>query len=91
MPENSENRLIAAALGYDPEENNAPVVLAAGHGKIAEQILAAARESQVPIHNDPVLAQVLVKVNINEEIPEELYTIVAQVLAYIYRIRRRQN
>jgi flagellar biosynthesis protein len=89
--ESEHRRLRATALGYDPEKDQAPRVLASGQGKIAEQIIALAQQNGVPIREDPVLAMALSGVDINAEIPPELYTVVAQILAYIYRIRMRQN
>jgi flagellar biosynthesis protein len=83
----SAPRKTATAIGYNPEADIAPVVLASGRGKIAEQIISIARANQVPIHEDPLLASTLSKININDVIPPELYTVVAQVFAYIYRIR----
>lgn len=89
MAEDSKNeRSIATALGYDENGDTAPVVLASGRGKIAEQIIQIARANNVPIHEDVILASTLSKVNINDVIPPELYTVVAQVFAYIYRIRK---
>jgi flagellar biosynthesis protein len=80
-------RKTATALGYNPDKDTAPVVLASGRGKIAEQIIDIARANQIPVHEDPLLASTLSKININDVIPPELYTVVAQVFAYIYRIR----
>jgi flagellar biosynthesis protein len=77
---------VAAALRYDPEVDAAPVVVASGEGKTAERILELARENQIPICDDPVLAAMLSQVNVGEEIPEALYQVVAEILAYIYRV-----
>ena len=88
--EAEKKRKHATALGYDPEKNNAPVVLASGQGKIAEQIISLAQSSGIPIREDPVLAMALSGIDVNSEIPPELYTVVAQILAYIYRIRAHQ-
>jgi flagellar biosynthesis protein len=76
----------AIALGYDQAQDAAPRVLAAGQGVIAEQILAAARQNGIPIREDPVLASALAGVDIGSEIPPELYRVVAEVLAYVYRV-----
>ena len=83
-----KTHLTATAIGYEPGEDTAPVVLASGRGKIAEQILLIAREKNIPIHEDEILANTLAKININDVIPPELYTVVAQVFAYIYRVRK---
>lgn len=79
----------ATALGYDPQKDPAPRVLASGRGLIAEQIIALAKENNIPIREDPVLAATLATLDINETIPPELYSVVAEVLAYIYRIRQK--
>ncbi len=92
IQENEENqkRISATALGYDPDHDDAPVVVASGRGKIAEEIIAAARKNNVPIHSDPILAESLGRVNINQAIPPELYIVVAEIFAYIYRIKAQQ-
>ena len=77
---------VATALAYDPRQAGAPRVVASGRGPVAEQILELARKHGVPICDDPILAGVLSQVNLGDEIPEELYQVVAEVLAYIYRI-----
>lgn len=89
--EDNQKRLSATALGYDPDHDNAPMVVASGRGKIAEEIIAAARKNNIPIHSDPVLAESLGRVNINQAIPPELYIVVAEIFAYIYRIKAQQS
>ena len=81
-------RLTAAALQYDPEKDGAPRVVASGQGKIAEQILAEAKKYNVPVHEDAALTAALASVNLGDEIPVELYRVIAEVLAYIYRVER---
>lgn len=83
---NKPKRLTAAALAYTPGEDAAPRVVASGQGKVAEKILALAREHGIPIHEDSALASALAAVNPGDEIPPELYTVVAAVLVYIYRV-----
>ncbi len=85
--ERSHPRNKAVALGYAPGQDAAPRVLAAGQGVIAEQIIALARANGIPIRDDPVLVSALAGVDIGEEIPPELYRVVAEVLAYVYRIQ----
>ena len=80
----------AIAMGYDLEHDQAPRVLASGQGKIAEQIIALAQGNNIPIREDPILAMALSKVEIDTEIPPELYAVVAEVLAYVYRIQERK-
>jgi flagellar biosynthesis protein len=89
--ESENKRLHATALGYDPEKDSAPRVLASGQGKIAEQIIALAQANGIQIREDPVLAMALSGIDINAEIPPELYTVVAEILAYVYRIRTHRQ
>jgi len=77
----------AVALGYDPERDEAPRVLAAGQGLLAEKILALGKENGIPIREDPLLAAALASVAVDEVIPPELYALVAEVLAYVYRLQ----
>ncbi len=78
--------LMATALQYDSKMGGAPRVIASGQRKIAEQILAEARKHNISIYEDPALTAALSSVNLGEEIPAELYQVVAEVLAYIYRV-----
>jgi flagellar biosynthesis protein len=84
------NRQKAVALGYDPDQGAAPRVLASGDGLLAEKIIAIARENGVVIKEDPVLAGLLAQVDIGAEIPPALYAVVAEVLAYVYRLQNRR-
>lgn len=81
---NSDKRKKAAALEYTGV--GAPRVVAKGEGLIAKQIEAVARQNDVPLLQDSLLASVLVNVPLGDEIPENFYFAVAEVLAHIYRI-----
>ena len=77
------NRKTAVALGYDPNEDNAPKVIASGTGALAERIIERAKEADVPVHEDHKLAGTLSKLDIGEAIPPELYEVVAEVLVFV--------
>ncbi len=79
----------AVALKYAPEHESAPKVTAKGKGMTAEQIIQKARVHGVPIQEDPSLVEVLSKLDLNQEIPPELYHLVAEVLAFLYKSDRR--
>ena len=81
----------AVALGYDPEQDRAPKVLAAGSGDVAEQIRAAAEEHGIPLYADPALAEILVQQDIGSEIPQQLYHAVAEILAFLYYVEDRRG
>ena len=76
----------AIALNYneDSSSNPIPKVTATGQNDIAEQIIALAREHDIPIHEDPDLAILLSQLELYEDIPESLYLVVAEVLAFAY-------
>lgn len=78
----------AAALHYDHGRDQAPRVVARGRGKIAEKIVALAREHGVPLVEDRSLVQMLEALDVDTEIPTELYEAVAEVLVFIYRLNK---
>ena len=79
---------LAVALKFEANEMTAPTVIAKGSGHIAERIKKIASEHQVPMVEDKPLAQALFKmVEIGEFIPMELYRAVAEILAYVYRLK----
>lgn len=80
---------LAAALAYDTLKDAAPKVIAKGRGAIAERIIALARKNNVPIKSDPALVQILSKLDIDEQIPIELYRAVAEILAFVYSANNR--
>lgn len=78
----------AVAIKYEPEKNDAPIVLAKGQDYIALRIKEIAKENRVQIVENKALARALyASVNIGDPIPEELYQAVAEVLAYVYSIK----
>ncbi len=81
-----EEKKKAAAISYDPEKDRAPQLVAAGRGLIAEKILEIARACDVPVREDRNLVHLLEALEINSDIPEALYRVVAEVLVYIYRL-----
>lgn len=80
-------RQTAVAITYDKNEN-APVIVAKGKGIIAENIINKAKESGVKTFQDENLVEELVKSDISDQIPEELYFAVASVLVYINNLDR---
>jgi flagellar biosynthesis protein len=80
---------IAAAIEYDSQKDAAPRVTAKGRGIIGERILDLAVKHGVPVKKDPALVQILSRLDIDEQIPPELYKAVAEILAFIYSINER--
>ncbi len=78
----------AVALAYG--ERPVPVVTARGHGEVADRIVAEAQRQGVHVAQDPALLAMLSQVDIDQEIPAEVYTAVAVVLSWVYWLRGMQ-
>ncbi|MBT8139389.1 MAG: EscU/YscU/HrcU family type III secretion system export apparatus switch protein [Gammaproteobacteria bacterium] len=74
----------AIALQYDGKR--APQVTASGSGQLAEEIIALARASGVPLYENAELTEMLAALDLGEQIPHELYVIIAQIIALAYKI-----
>jgi flagellar biosynthesis protein len=72
----------AIALEYDPNDI-APKVIATGSGHVAERILDEAKKENIPVHEDEKLAATLSKLDVGENIPPELYEVVAEILVFV--------
>ena len=79
----------AVALNYNKEKDTAPKITAKGRGIIAEKIVETAQAHNVPLYEDKNLVQVLEALELETEIPPELYRAVAEVLAFIYRLNAK--
>jgi flagellar biosynthesis protein len=76
---------LAVALYYD--EINAPTITAKGHDAMAEKIMAIAREHGIPLYENADLVSVLATLELGDQIPETLYLIIAEVIAFAYYIQ----
>lgn len=76
---------VAIALEYD--EENAPVVNAKGTGELAERIIEIAKENNIYLQEDKELIQILAELDLGDEIPEQLYKAVAEIIAFAYIIK----
>jgi len=87
----SKLQKLAIALKYKYLEDVEPQVVATGKGLIADAIIAKAEEAGVPIHKDTYLANMLKNVKIGQPIPDELFDVVAQLIAMIYRLDSKMS
>jgi flagellar biosynthesis protein len=78
----------AVALQYNTVTDKAPKITAKGRGLVAETIIALAREKGVPVREDADLVQVLSQLDLHQEIPPSLYQVVAELLAFVYRLNQ---
>ena len=83
---NTSKRRRAVALRYEQGQDEAPRVIAKGHGVIAERIIAIAEAHQILLYQDPDLVEILCTIDLGHVIPPELYKAVAEVLAFVYRM-----
>jgi flagellar biosynthesis protein len=78
----------AVALKYDSDKDSAPKVVAKGKGYLAFIIEKTAKEHNVYIKQEPTLAKELYKLNIDSQIPQELYEAVAKILSFVYKLKK---
>jgi len=81
----------AVALNFDYPQDSVPSITASGTGDEAEFIVATADEYNVPVYKDPPLARALGQLEVGDLVPSELYTAVAEVLAFVYSLDQNQN
>ena len=76
-------------MKYVPKVDRAPKVMAKGSGLVAEKILELAKQHGVPIQEDPALVQILAQLDFYQEIPPSVYGVVAEILAFIYKMNQK--
>ena len=89
-PENIADKQ-AVALKYDMQKDSAPRVVAKGKGHTAEHILEAAQKNSVPVYQNKTLVNMLMALDIDREIPPELYKAIAEVMAYVYKMDKAKG
>lgn len=80
----------AVALKYNPEQDYSPVVVASGHGKVAERIINLAEENGVPVYRDDSTAAMLTMLSVGEGIPPELYQVIAGIYVQVVALAKKQ-
>ncbi len=83
-----QGRRTAVALRYDVEEDKAPLILASGRGAVAEEILRIAEDNKIPLYENRDIAQMLSRLEVDTEIPPQLYVLVAEILFFVYKLDR---
>jgi flagellar biosynthesis protein len=87
----TKKRKKAVALRYNPLKDRAPKVTAKGSGDVAERIIAIAREHDIPIRDDADLVEILSRLDIEKEIPPDVYVVVAELLAFVYSVNGKKK
>ena len=78
----------AVSLQYNQGTDRAPKVTAKGQGWLAEKIIAMAQKQNIPIKKDKDLMELLEKIDVGQEIPEALYKVIAELLAWVYHLNK---
>ena len=81
----------AVALGYNRDKDNAPKVLASGSGEVAKNIINLAKSHDIPIKEDADLVEILSKVDLNQEVPPNLYKAVAEIFSFLYKMTNEDS
>ena len=81
-----KKKLRAIAIKYDADKGKAPRIVATGRGMVAEDIVKLADDNKIPLYEDESLANLLGKLELETEIPQELFSVVAEILAFIYQL-----
>jgi len=83
--------LKAAAIKYDKKKGRAPKLVAKGKGEVAQKIISLAKENNLPIRKDEDLVELLSKVELDKEVPENLYKAVAEVFVFVYKMTNKDS
>ena len=89
MAKSSSSKSRAVAVRYDSAADEAPKVTAKGTGRLAMEMIEMARQHGIPIHKEPNLVQILSMLELDQEIPPQVYHAVAEILSFIYRANNR--
>ena len=80
----------AVALRYEKDRDSAPQVVAKGRGSIARKIIEEARTHGLPMREDPLLVEALIRLDLYQEVPEELYQVIAEIYAFLYQVKKEE-
>lgn len=90
MESNQQDPQQAVALRYEAKKDQAPKLVGKGRGHLAEKIIELAKHHNIPIRQDKNLIQILSRLDLNQEIPANVYQAVAEILAFVYRLSSRK-
>ena len=82
----SRSKEKAVALKYNPEKDDAPVVIASGYGKVAEKIIDIAEQKGIPVYRDDSAASLLCMLEVGNNIPTELYEVIAAIYCQLLTV-----
>lgn len=80
--------LSATVIRYDENQDKAPTIVAQGKGQMATQIIELARKNNIPMQEDPMLIQNLIDMDLGENIPPQLYAVIAEILLMVEELEK---
>ena len=80
----TKSKSAVALKHYEGDKKDAPQVVAKGFGELADEIIALAKQNGVLIHEDPYLSEFLASLDLGQEIPEQLYHVIAELISFSY-------
>jgi len=86
--DNNSTHKSALSLKYKKGRDFAPKVTAKGKGWVAEKIIKMAHENNIPVREDKDLLNLLSEIDVGQEVPESLYKVVAELLAWVYQLNQ---
>ena len=78
----------AVALRYEKDRDRAPQIVAKGRGSIARKIIEEAKTHGLPMREDPLLVEALLGLDLYQEVPEELYQVIAEIYVFLYQVKK---
>ena len=77
----------AVALRYEKDRDRAPQIVAKGRGSVAQKIIEEAKTHGLPMREDPLLVEALIGLDLYQEVPEELYKVIAEIYVFLYQVK----
>ncbi len=85
------NGATAAVIRYDADKDKAPVIVAHGKGAVAQKIIELAKENDVPLQEDSSLVETLIDMDLGDNIPPQLYSVIAEILLMLEEMETEQG
>ncbi|QGG47509.1 EscU/YscU/HrcU family type III secretion system export apparatus switch protein [Heliorestis convoluta] len=79
----------AAAISYDDSKDQAPKIIAQGKGQLAAKIIEMAKEKNIPVQEDALLVENLIDMDLGENIPPQLYLVIAEILLMLEEMEKK--
>lgn len=89
MNKKTTEKKAAIAVHYDKNTDTSPKIVAKGKGSVADRIIELAKKNEIPMYEDRDLIEILSKLDLGQEIPPEMYKLIAEVLVFVYKTNNK--